>query len=76
MTAERCGSWFLQKRQPRRRRPDVPLERARGQGVVEYGLILGGSAVVALVTLVVLGPVLGAVIDFIVGLIEAATRRH
>jgi hypothetical protein len=54
----------------------MPLGGARGQGVVEYGLILGGSAVVALVTLVVLGPVLGAVIDFIVGLIEAATRRH
>jgi hypothetical protein len=48
----------------------------RGQGVVEYGIILGGSALVAAITLVVLGPVLGLVIDFIVGLIEAATRQH
>jgi hypothetical protein len=48
----------------------------RGQGVVEYGLILGGSALVAGVTLVVLGPVLGLVIDFIVGLIETATQQH
>lgn len=46
---------------------------ADGQGVVEYGLILGGSAAVALITLVVLGPVLAEVIGFIVGLIEAAT---
>ena len=52
------------------------VARDRGQGVVEYGLILGGSALVAIVTLIVLGPVLGVVIDFIVGLIEAATRRH
>ena len=74
--AEPCASPSRLKPQPRPRRPDVRLGRDRGQGVVEYGLILGGSAVVALVTLVVLGPVLGAVIDFIVGLIEAATRRH
>ncbi len=64
------------RRRPLRRPVDLPLRSDRGQGVVEYGLILGGSAIVAVVTLVVLGPVLGAVIDFIVGLIEAATRRH
>ena len=44
-----------------------------GQGLVEYGLILGGSALVTVVTLVVLGPVLAEVIEFIVSLIEAAT---
>ncbi|MBA2314055.1 MAG: pilus assembly protein [Chloroflexi bacterium] len=47
--------------------------RARGQGVVEYGLILGGSALVTLVTLVVLGPVLADVIQLITMLIESAT---
>ena len=47
--------------------------RVRGQGVVEYGLILGGSALVTLVTLVVLGPVLADVIQLITMLIESAT---
>ena len=44
-----------------------------GQGVVEYGLIIGGSALVTLVTLVFLGPVLAEVIGFITYLIESAT---
>ena len=40
---------------------------------MEYGLILGGSALVALVTLVFLGPVLADVIQLITMLIESAT---
>ncbi len=40
---------------------------------MEYGLIVGGAALVAGVTLIGLGPVLAGVIGFIVGLIEAAT---
>ena len=51
----------------------MPASPSRGQGVVEYGLILGGSAFVAGVTLIVLAPVLAEFIGFIVGLIEAAT---
>jgi len=46
--------------------------RTHGQGVVEYGLILGGSALVTVVTVIVLGPVLAEVIGFIVAVIEAA----
>ncbi len=41
--------------------------------MVEYGLILGGSAMVTLVTLVFLGPVLADVIHLITTLIESAT---
>ena len=53
-------------------RPGLP-GRAKGQGLVEYGLILGGSAMVTLVTLVFLGPVLADVIQLITTLIESAT---
>ncbi len=71
-----CGSPSRRSRTRPLRRTDVAPRFERGQGVVEYGLILGGSALVAGVTLVALGPVLGVVIDFIVGLIEAATQQH
>jgi hypothetical protein len=50
-----------------------PRSRSTGQGVVEYGLILGGSAVVTVVTLVFLGPVLAEVLGLIGEVIDAAT---
>ena len=49
--------------------------RASGQGVVEYGLILGGSALVTAVTLVFLGPVLAEILGLIGELIDAAHGR-
>lgn len=45
----------------------------RGQGIVEYGLILGGIAVVAVVTLVFFGDVVAHVLDLIGGAIDQAT---
>jgi Flp pilus assembly pilin Flp len=45
--------------------------RQSGQGIVEYGLILGLSAVVTLVTLYVLGGTLGEVLYFIERAIDA-----
>ena len=39
--------------------------RARGQGLIEFGLILGIAAVVAVVALVVFGEQLAAILDFI-----------
>jgi hypothetical protein len=48
-------------------------ERERGQGLVEYGLILGGSTLVTLVTILILGPVLSEVIRFITDLIDGIT---
>lgn len=47
----------------------------RGQGIVEYGLILGLSAMVAIVTLAFFGGALGHVLDVIGRAIDAATRR-
>ncbi|HVL53944.1 MAG TPA: hypothetical protein VM344_06750 [Vitreimonas sp.] len=41
---------------------------------MEYGLILGGSAMVAFVTLVFLGPVLAEVLGWIGEVIDDATR--
>lgn len=46
---------------------------ARGQGVVEYGLILSLSAVLAIVLLVVFGSTLSAVLEAISDAIDAAT---
>jgi Flp pilus assembly pilin Flp len=46
---------------------------ARGQGLVEYGLILGGIAVVAIVTLVFFGDVVAQVLDLIGNAIDQAT---
>ena len=42
-----------------------------GQGIVEYGLILGLSAVVTVVTLVLLGGTLAEVLYFIERAIDA-----
>jgi hypothetical protein len=50
-----------------RRRP------IRGQGVVEYGLILSGTVLVAAVTLVFLGPILADVLRLIGEAIDGAT---
>lgn len=50
-------------------RPDPP----RGQGVVEYGLILSLSALLAVVLLVVFGSTLSAVLEAISDAIDAAT---
>ena len=46
---------------------------ASGQGLVEYGLILALSAVVAVVVLVFFGGTLSAVLEAIGEAIEAAT---
>jgi Flp pilus assembly pilin Flp len=47
------------------------IKRQGGQGIVEYGLILGLSAVVTLVTLFLLGGTLGEVLYFIERAIDA-----
>ena len=57
-------------KRPDRRRA-LPL--ARGQGVVEYGLILGLSALVALVVHVFFGGTLSAVLEAIGEGIAAAS---
>jgi Flp pilus assembly pilin Flp len=44
---------------------------ADGQGIVEYGLILGLSAVVTVVTLVLMGGALGELLYFIERAIDA-----
>ena len=55
-------------------RPAIPPAReAAGQGLVEYGLILGLSAALAVVVLVFMGGPLGDVIDTIARTIDAAT---
>jgi Flp pilus assembly pilin Flp len=45
-----------------------------GQGIVEYGLILGLSAAVTIVVLVFLGGTLSDVLEIIGRAIDAATR--
>jgi Flp pilus assembly pilin Flp len=55
-----------------------PIDRrvpglAVGQGIVEYGLILGGSALVALVLLVVFGGTLSAFLQVVGDAIDAAS---
>jgi Flp pilus assembly pilin Flp len=47
--------------------------RGAGQGLVEYGLILGLGGLVALVVLVVFGDVVRDVLRFIADLVDAAT---
>ena len=54
-------------------RPRSLIESQRGQGLVEYGLILGGIAIVAIVTLVFFGDVVAQVLDWIGNLIDRAT---
>ena len=44
-----------------------------GQGVVEYGLILALSALLAVTVLVFFGPTISAVLDVIGNLIEQAS---
>jgi Flp pilus assembly pilin Flp len=56
------------------RRSVVRRTRSDGQGLVEYGLIVGGIAVVALVTLVFFGDQVAQVLDFIGSLIDQATN--
>jgi Flp pilus assembly pilin Flp len=46
----------------------------RGQGIVEYGLILALSAVVTIVVLVFLGPTLADVLEVIGKAIDAASH--
>lgn len=51
-----------------------PFQRdERGQGLVEYGLILSGIAIVAIVTLVFFGDALAYVLDVIGNAIDQAT---
>lgn len=56
-----------------RRAPRLARVRASGQGIVEYGLILGGSTVVAIVVLLFFGPTLSAVLDAIADAIDLAS---
>ena len=49
------------------------MTQAQGQGLVEYGLILALSAVVAVVVLVFFGGTLSAVLDAIGEAIEQAS---
>ena len=46
---------------------------ALGQGIVEYGLILSGSALLAVVLLVVFGSTLSAFLQAVGDAIDAAT---
>ena len=52
-----------------------PADRlaAAGQGVVEYGLILGGSALLALLLLLVFGGTLSAFLKVVGDLIDSAS---
>ena len=54
-------------------RPRGLIAAQRGQGLVEYGLILGGIAIVAIVTLVFFGDVVAHVLDWIGNLVDRAT---
>ena len=57
-------------------RPTTRLDRRstrRGQGIVEYGLILSLSAVLAVVLLVVFGGTLSAVLEAVGDAIDAAS---
>lgn len=58
-------------RSARRRRARRATER--GQGLVEYGLILTGIAVVAIVTLVFFGDQVAGILDLIGNLIDRAS---
>lgn len=57
-----------------RPRPEpAPDPRARGQGLVEYGLILSLSALLAVVLLLVFGSTLSAFLEALGDAIDAAT---
>jgi len=51
----------------------MPGRGQRGQGLVEYGLILTGVAIVAIVTLVFFGDQVAWVLDVIGSAIDQAT---
>ena len=51
----------------------VGRRREGGQGIVEYGIILGGIAAVAIVILVFFGDVVAQVLDVIGNAIDSAT---
>jgi Flp pilus assembly pilin Flp len=53
----------------------APTRRARGPGVVEYGLILSLSAVLALGLLVLAGGTVADVLDLITDTVDAAEGR-
>jgi Flp pilus assembly pilin Flp len=53
--------------------PTVVRAVARGQGIVEYGLILSGSALLALVLLVFFSGTVSAVLDAVGDAIDAAS---
>ena len=54
-------------------RPARAIASSRGQGVVEYGLILSLSAGLAIILLVVFGGTLSAVLDAVGDAIDAAS---
>jgi Flp pilus assembly pilin Flp len=60
---------------PRRRPPDELARafRSRGQGIVEYGLILSLSALLAVVLLVFFGGTMSAFLQAVGDAIDAAT---
>lgn len=62
-------------RQGGRRHAGAPARRANGQGVVEYGLILSVSAVLALSLLVLAGGTVADVLDLITDAVDAAEGR-
>jgi hypothetical protein len=47
--------------------------RGGGQGIVEYGLILGGSALLAVILLVFFGGTMSAFLKLVGDLIDAAS---
>jgi hypothetical protein len=49
-----------------------PDGREAGQGIVEYGLILGGSALLAVILLVVFGGTMSAFLKLVGDLIDAS----
>ncbi len=48
--------------------------RGAGQGLVEYGLILGLGGLIALVVLLFFGDIVREVLRFIADVVDAATR--
>jgi Flp pilus assembly pilin Flp len=55
-------------------RDGATVHHQTGQGIVEYGLILGLSAVVTIVVLVFMGSTLADVLEVIGKAIDAASR--
>jgi hypothetical protein len=53
--------------------PSVPRRHEGGQGVVEYGIVLGLSALLALVILVVFGSQVADVVQWIGRTVDATT---